>query len=147
MFLPKRDKYQGVGFLTDYILSDIRTTEYTISVLELEHKLLELPYISEAYSLPVLDYEEKGMPAALVRMHMSGLEQRINLKRIRDDLAKNMETYKLPRLLRILGDGEIIPKTRSQKVLKKEALRIFFGIEGVRPLEYCVEGVEFWDGS
>ncbi|KAL5331848.1 hypothetical protein ACEPPN_001387 [Leptodophora sp. 'Broadleaf-Isolate-01'] len=133
---------------------NIRFRCFEISVLELEERLLGLPYVSEAYILPVHDYDEKGLPAALVGLHTSSRQscsfskQKVNLRRIRCNLvARNLERHKLPRLLRILDAGEKVPRTASQKVLTTQALKEFFHIDGYRPVDYRLEGVEFWGGG
>ncbi|KAH6715944.1 hypothetical protein BKA61DRAFT_720101 [Leptodontidium sp. MPI-SDFR-AT-0119] len=133
---------------------NIRFRCFEISVLELEERLLGLPCVSEAYILPVHDYDEKGLPAALVGLHTSSRQscsfskQKVNLRRIRCNLvARNLERHKLPRLLRILDAGEKVPRTASQKVLKTQALKEFFHIDGYRPVDYRLEGVEFWGGG
>ncbi|KAL2065531.1 hypothetical protein VTL71DRAFT_3201 [Oculimacula yallundae] len=133
----------------------IRHRAGQISIAELEKHLLALTYISEAYILPVLDYHEKAFPAALVRLSMPVQESRdirsvdvnVNVQMLRRDLALSLQRYKLPRLLRVLRPGEEVPQTVSQKVLRKEALKQFFGFEDYMPLDYCVEGVEFWAGD
>lgn len=101
---------------------------------------MRLYYISEAYVLPVLDLEVRGVAAALVRLNCRNSD--VDLRRIRDDLSLSLELYKLPVLLYILKDGEEVPRTASDKVLKAQALDKFFRIRGYRPLEYSVNGVE-----
>ncbi|KAE8141864.1 hypothetical protein BDV38DRAFT_278647 [Aspergillus pseudotamarii] len=126
----------------------VRFHEYTISVLELENRLMDLPYISEAYVLIVPDVEAGGLVAALVRPCKYSLDRKecsdITLRRIRKDLAAaNLVAYKLPPLLRVLRDEEQVPQTTSGKILKKEALRKYFNISGFMPKDYAVEGVEY----
>lgn len=109
---------------------------------------MQLPYISEAYVLPVLHYEAHGLAAALVRIQKSTLCQedhsKIDLRKIREDLSSTLELYKLPTLLRILQDGEEIPRTDTEKILKSKALEKYFHLSGHRPDDYSVEGVECW---
>lgn len=101
---------------------------------------MRLYYISEAHVLPVLDRVVRGLAAALVRLNCRNSD--VDLRRIRDDLSLSLELYKLPVLLYILKDGEEVPRTASDKVLKAQALDKFFRIQGYRPREYCVNGVE-----
>jgi malonyl-CoA/methylmalonyl-CoA synthetase len=123
----------------------IRFWHFKIPVLELEERLIQLPYISEAYVLPVLDHEAQGLAAALVRLRgPHETLQNINLRRIRGNLASNMELYKLPALLYILKDGEEVPKSASEKVMKARALEKYFHLSDYRPRDYAVDGVEFW---
>lgn len=109
---------------------------------------MELPYVSEACVLNVLDYEAQGLATALIRLRKSTLCQedhsKIDLRKIREDLSSTLELYKLPTMLRILRDGEELPRTDSEKVLKSKALEKFFHLSGYRPRDYCVEGVECW---
>ncbi|KAL4944310.1 hypothetical protein BDV06DRAFT_220464 [Aspergillus oleicola] len=117
----------------------------SIPVLDVEKHLLCLPYISEAYILPVLDRKARGLPAALVRLNCPNPNKSINLARIREDLSKTLEAYKLPALLYILKDEDEVPRSASEKVLKVQALQKFFGIRGLRSADYAVDGVEVCD--
>ncbi|KAF5857945.1 hypothetical protein ETB97_005012, partial [Aspergillus alliaceus] len=120
----------------------VRFHDYTISVLELEHHLLNLPYISEAHALPVLDAEAGGLVAALVRFSKQdavGKEDgNIDLRRIRNDLSVNLVSYKPPALLRVLQNEDQVPWTASGKTLKKDCLRKYFNILGSMPKDYVV---------
>lgn len=109
---------------------------------------MDLPYISEAHVLPVLDHESGGLVAALIRLQKQKPDQGhgdITLRQIREDLAaRNMVSYKLPVLLRVLQDDEQVPLTASGKALKKESLRKYFNISGHLPDGYVTDGVEYW---
>ncbi|OTA07292.1 acyl-CoA synthetase [Trichoderma parareesei] len=128
----------------------IRFHEYTISVLELEQRLMDLPYISEAHVLPVRDREAGGLVAALVRLckkdgDAEEQQHTIDLRTVREDLARaGVVSYKLPTILRLLQKGEQVPCTASGKAQKKEALRRYFGITDCMPDEYTNKGVEYW---
>jgi len=109
---------------------------------------MNLSYVSEAYVLPVLDYECQGLAAALIRLNRLGDEEinhpKIALRKVREDLSLTLELYKLPAILRILEDGDELPQTASGKPLKKPILERYFQITGYRPRVYIVPGVEFW---
>ncbi|KAL6790266.1 acyl-CoA synthetase-like protein [Trichoderma sp. SZMC 28013] len=126
----------------------LRFHEYTISVLELEQRLADLPYICEAHVLPVRDHHAGGLAAALVRLCKQDTDEEahnITLRNIREDLAgAGVVSYKLPTLLRIIPDEEQVPHTASGKAQKKEALRKYFNIVGHLPDGYEHEGVEYW---
>ncbi|KAL6862070.1 acyl-CoA synthetase-like protein [Trichoderma novae-zelandiae] len=126
----------------------IRFHEYTISVLELEQRLMDLSYISEAHVLPVRDRGAGGLVAALVRPCKQAADEErheIDLGAIREDLARaGVVSYKLPTILRLLQEGEQVPSTASGKAQKKEALRRYFGIVDCMPDQYTQEGVEYW---
>ncbi|OQE34334.1 hypothetical protein PENCOP_c021G07076 [Penicillium coprophilum] len=147
-FYKTGDQAHRVGddyYFDGRISSDfVRFHEYTISILELERKLLDLPYVTEAHVLPVKDHGAGGLVAALVRLQKQDGDG-VNLKRVRDDLAAaNLVLYKLPTLLRTLQKGEQVPFTPSGKVLKKECLQKFFHISEYMPDPYAVEAVEYW---
>ncbi|UKZ52381.1 hypothetical protein TrVGV298_006157 [Trichoderma virens] len=125
----------------------LRFHEYTISVLELEQRLMDLPYICEAHILPVRDHHAGGLAAALVRLRKQNADQarNITLQTIREDLAgAGLVSYKLPTLVRFIQDGEQVPHTASGKAQKREALQKYFNIVGHLPDQYEHEGVEYW---
>jgi malonyl-CoA/methylmalonyl-CoA synthetase len=86
--------------------------------------------------LPVLDRVARGLAAALVRLNCRNSD--VDLRRTRDDLSLSLDLYKLLVRLYMLKDGEELPRTASDKVLKTQALDKFFRIRGYRPREYCV---------
>ncbi|KAL7940720.1 acyl-CoA synthetase-like protein [Trichoderma barbatum] len=126
----------------------VRFHEYTISVLELEQRLMDLSYISEAHVLPVRDHKAGGLAAVLVRLSKQKANDKahdITLQTIREDLAgMGVVSYKLPTLLGFIQDGEQVPQTASGKAQKTEALRKYFNIVGHLPDHYEHEGVEYW---
>lgn len=112
-----------------------------------ETRLLKLPYISEAYVLPIMDYEARELVAAVIRLKdevSNDVRSEVNLRKIRDDLALTTESYKLPRVLRVLQEGEKIPMTPSEKARKNEIREKYFKLSGYRPTDYTVPGVEFY---
>lgn len=134
---------------TDDAHQGIRFHGFKIPVLELEQRLMALPYVSEAYILPVQDHDAGGLAAALIRLQKHKTTKTeygdIDLRRIRNDLAATkMASSKFPALLRILRDDEQIPSTISSKALKQECLRKYFNISGYLPDQYSVDGVEYW---
>ncbi|KAE8413977.1 hypothetical protein BDV36DRAFT_299488 [Aspergillus pseudocaelatus] len=129
-FYKTGDYAERIGndyFFKGRVSSDwVRFHEHTISVLELEHCLMDLPYIFEAHVLPVQDREAGGLIAALVEVQKPNETEQdqgnINLRRIREDLAAaNLVSHKLPALLRILPKNGEVPRTASGKVLKKRS--------------------------
>lgn len=109
---------------------------------------MRLPYISEAYVLSVLDYENQGLAAALIRLKKAKeaeeMDLNIDLQKIREDLSLTLELYKLPAFLRILQADDEVPQTGSGKPLKKAILGKYFQISGYRDRDYAVHGVEIW---
>lgn len=147
MFPPQFKDFNRAHQTDDERLG-LRFHEYTISVLELEQRLADLPYICEAHVLPVRDHHAGGLAAALVRLCKQDTDEEahnITLRNIREDLAgAGVVSYKLPTLLRIIPDEEQVPHTASGKAQKKEALRKYFNIVGHLPDGYEHEGVEYW---
>ena len=140
------------GIRRIYLANDerlgVRFHEYTISVLELEQRLMDLPYVCEAHVLPVRDHHAGGLAAALVRFGKQDADEEardITLRTIREDLSSaGLVSYKLPTLLRVIQDGEQVPHTASGKAQKTEALRRYFNIVGYLPDQYEHGGVEYW---
>ncbi|KAJ5946138.1 acetyl-CoA synthetase-like protein [Penicillium verhagenii] len=120
----------------------IRFSAFTVSVLEVEQRLLNLPYVTEAHVLPIMDYEARELVAAVIRIKPG--HDGINLEKIRSDLSPTTESYKLPRILRILQEEEIVPMTGSEKSGKAQIRERYFKVAGYRPSDYAVPGVEFY---
>ncbi|KAJ5900253.1 Nonribosomal peptide synthetases (NRPS) [Penicillium subrubescens] len=58
----------------------VQFTAFKISTMELEYRLLALPYVSEACVLSILDYEAGELPAAVIRIK-DGVECEITLRK------------------------------------------------------------------
>ncbi|KAH8820208.1 hypothetical protein F5884DRAFT_865877 [Xylogone sp. PMI_703] len=148
------DEYVFEGRVaTDFILF----YGYRIPILELESSLMNLPYILEAFVIGAPDHEAKELPAAIVRLRkpyhspherLSGAElpgdYHITLQRIRRDLSATLAIHKLPAMLRILNDGEDVPRTPSDKPIKRGLLKNFFNISDFVTPKYCEPNVEYW---
>jgi len=136
-----------------HLCPGIRYLIHKVSVVEVEKQLKDLPYISEAYVLPIMDYEVVELVGAIVRFrHPNNREQKgkdenpdIDLCKIRQDLSSVLEMYKLPTMLRILRAEEEVPLSVSSKVLKPQLRQMYFKLSGYRPKDYAVPGVEFWE--
>lgn len=92
--------------------------------MEVESCLLALPYIAEGYIMPVADPQCDTRVAALVRLR--DCFHRVDLSTIRGDLSRDLPAYQLPTVLRVLRDGETVPRTWSDKTASKQAVRMFF---------------------
>lgn len=99
----------------------IKSGGYKISALEIERDLLQLPYVKEAAVMGVEDKEWGQRVGALITP-AEGYED-LSLKTIRDDLKKEIATYKVPTLMKIMKDG--IPRNAMGKVNKKELISEF----------------------
>ncbi|KAK2736422.1 hypothetical protein FQN57_000755 [Myotisia sp. PD_48] len=97
---------------TDYI----KTPKGTIAVLQLEEAIVKLPYISEAYVLPVLDGQRGTQVAALIRLTQHEEPATHNLTNVRADLQIiQVPLFMLPTALYILKDKDSVPKTESEE--------------------------------
>jgi malonyl-CoA/methylmalonyl-CoA synthetase len=124
----------------------IKSKGYKIPILELELRLLELPFIAEGCILPVSDENNSGQVAALVRLSGSSIpelsQHQSRLGFLRDQLAPALPAYVLPTILRVLQDSDEIPRTASLKVLRRKAVEKYFALSD--GLELPVD-IERWD--
>ncbi|KAK2865200.1 hypothetical protein FQN49_003817 [Arthroderma sp. PD_2] len=137
----------------DFIMS----SSLKVGTLELEDKLSELPYISEAAVIAVPDIEVFNRVAVIARMRPSsqgcitsnGEGHPPNmLYKVRRDLTElKVALYKLPTLLRILGDDEIIPRTTTDKVIRKKVIETFFPQSADCKVEDLPKEVLVWDSK
>ncbi|KAL8949155.1 MAG: hypothetical protein Q9222_004720 [Ikaeria aurantiellina] len=116
---------------------------YKVPRLHVETHLLALPYVAEGYIMPVEDPQCDTRVAALVRFHDEAKE--VNLYTLRKDLADDMPAYQLPTVLRVLRDGETVPRTWSDKTAMMKAVRMFFPQDSEERL--CGEATEVLDIS
>lgn len=103
----------------------INCSSVKIPILHVEAALSRLLYISKAHVLPVADPRTGSRVAALVRCreeHKSNL----TLQSLREDLCSYLPLVQLPTVLRILCEGEEVPRTISDKVIRGEAKQMFF---------------------
>ncbi|KAB8272502.1 hypothetical protein BDV30DRAFT_239575 [Aspergillus minisclerotigenes] len=98
--------------------------EYKIPRLHVESCLSSLPYVEEAHILPVADARCDNRVAALVRLRQG--HTCVTLQSIRKDLSTLLPVYQMPTLLRILGMGDEVPRTFSEKVAMKKTVERFF---------------------
>ncbi|KKO97290.1 hypothetical protein THAR02_10610 [Trichoderma harzianum] len=105
-----------------------------------------LPYISEACVLAIPDHEAKELCAAVIRLDgASGVPApEISLARIRSDLMQSLPMYMLPAILRILKDGEEIPRNISGKFVKAAVRRELFATTDWWPHSNPPPEVEYW---
>ncbi|KAJ5937048.1 hypothetical protein N7466_003498 [Penicillium verhagenii] len=109
----------------------IRYRGLRVPILEVEENLLALPYISEAYVVPILDVFAGGSQvAAVVRFRKDHTNNTAasspSLHAIRAELSSSLPDFKLPTLLRILTDGEDIPRSQAGKPAPRDIATVFF---------------------
>jgi malonyl-CoA/methylmalonyl-CoA synthetase len=127
--------------LTKFSTAVIRRGGLWISLQEVEDRLVQLAYISEAYVVKA-NYNCTQQAAAVVRV--STITDSVNLFKIRKNLHDALPKYKLPTLLRILQEDELIPETSTGKVNRKMIGEKYFPLSVDGPLP---PDVEFWDGK
>jgi len=120
-----------------------------VPVLEVTACLLDQPFITEAYVVPVLDIFAGGMQVAIVlrlgkippvpaQLRENAPEgSALSLHALRVFLSQFLEEYKLPVILRILSDEEDVPRTQSGKPLLITIATKFFP----QPLEGSLDGL------
>ena len=116
----------------------IRCQGLRVPILEVEMRLLQLPFISEGCILQASDAHNGQIVAALVRLRTpektylgdSGKVQRLEeppyLEVLRNSLGGALPTFMLPTALRILQDEEEIPRTPSLKIIRGKAAEQYF---------------------
>lgn len=98
----------------------IKSGGYKISALDIERVASGLPYVNEVAVVGVEDEEFGQRVGAIVALKpKSGIPgDDLRLDTLRQDLRKELASYKLPTLLRVVGTGEL-PKGGTGKVQKK----------------------------
>ncbi|PKX95423.1 long-chain fatty acid--CoA ligase [Aspergillus novofumigatus IBT 16806] len=101
----------------------ISTINSKVSILEVELSLQSLPYVTEACVLAIPDAAVRYRVGCLLRIRRG---EYVNLERIREDLSSHLEAYKIPTVLRCLSDGESIPRTGTEKIIRFQTARNYF---------------------
>ena len=108
---------------------------------------MELPYIAEASVLGVPHQEATELCGAVVSVRSGALAagpEEVTLSRIRTDLTGRLAPFMLPAVLRILGEGEELPRTLSGKPIKKKILLDCFGVKDWFRAEEMPREVQYW---
>ncbi|KAF7585837.1 hypothetical protein BBP40_010035 [Aspergillus hancockii] len=115
------DEYVMEGRVaTDFV----RFYGYKVPIVEVETCLSELPFVVEACIVSIPDKDAATRVAAVARFQLGFVEG--NLQTIRDALSHKLSQYKLPTALRVLGEGEEIPKTIIGKVMRRKVVQQYF---------------------
>lgn len=93
----------------------IKSGGYKISALDIETKMLELPFVQEVAVVGVPDPVWGEMVAA-VCAPVNGRASELTLANVRDKLRHKLAPYKLPQALHVL---DVIPRNTIGKVQKK----------------------------
>jgi malonyl-CoA/methylmalonyl-CoA synthetase len=140
--------HAGISRHITNLAADIRYRGLNVPILEVEEHLLNLPHISEAYVVPVLNVFGGGQQvAAVIRLRKKSASANLNedsttalklsLHALRLDLSVHLAEFKLPTLLRILADDEDIPRSQAGKTMPKEIVPRFFP----QPVEGSLDGL------
>jgi malonyl-CoA/methylmalonyl-CoA synthetase len=104
--------------------------------------ILRLPFIADACVLPVTDATSNERVAVIIRLkgrlengiQPDGVSNSIPgpdgpwLGFLREQLSATLPTHMMPTALRVLRDGEDIPRTDSMKVLRRKAAEKYFAL-------------------
>ncbi|KAL2867571.1 class I adenylate-forming enzyme family protein [Aspergillus lucknowensis] len=93
------------------------------SALEVELRVLALPYIAEACVVAVPVEENKQLCGAVIRLK-DGMKT--TLAHIRADLQAEIDASMLPTVLRQLPPHEELPRTATGKPIKRQVIEDFF---------------------
>ncbi|KAH6843247.1 hypothetical protein B0I37DRAFT_330943 [Chaetomium sp. MPI-CAGE-AT-0009] len=116
---------------------------FQIPALTVEACLMELPYVADACVLGVPYHEARQLCGAVIQLRHDDTQRAVNLASIRADLAGVLPAYMLPVVLRVLGDGEQLPRTHSGKPVKKKILSELLGCTEWFPADSLPERVEY----
>ncbi|KAK2743071.1 hypothetical protein FQN57_005027 [Myotisia sp. PD_48] len=142
----------GEAYIFDGRLNNdfVKIFGFKAPIPAIEIQLMELPYIEEAYVVPVPDPSIIGEHvAALIRLKKTKIDVKQNpatLQNIRRDLTldRGVRTGSLPTMLRVLREDERIPRTDAGKPLRKQIAKLFFpGISEMKLMS--IPEVEVWD--
>ncbi|KAF3482636.1 acyl-activating enzyme 13 [Arthroderma uncinatum] len=128
--------------------SDIKHHSYKVPIPELEMQLHKLPYADEVYAVPVPAPTVGEHIAVLIRLAPTAQGTSLALQKLRDDLlsVSALPVGYRPTMLRILAEGEDIPRSYTGKPLRKQIAKEFFpGPDGSMPGEgdYTIEVWKF----
>lgn len=132
----------------------VRYYGHKVSMYEVEARICKLPSVAEAYALavPVTNnaYTEQRVGVIVRPKPTSQRESKslcrdcdITLENLRQELSADLPFHMLPTVLRVIGKEEQIPKTVSEKVMRKEAVKRFFSPSGSK----LSPEVERWDAE
>ncbi|KAK2868022.1 hypothetical protein FQN49_003234 [Arthroderma sp. PD_2] len=117
---------------TDYV----QFCTYRFSTVDVESRLLDLPYISDACAVAVPSHNYKQLCAAIVQFQPDiKSTSQPDLAKIRSDLSSSLGVHMLPNLLRVLKDDEKLPRTISEKPIRRQILQEYFGVVNGAPPE------------
>lgn len=113
----------------------IKSGGYKISALDIEREILGLDYVAEVMVVGVEDEEFGQRVAAAIVLKPDG-PQDLELNALRRDLREVLAGYKMPTLLRVVGE---LRKNATGKVIKKALVKELFPSQEA-------EGVQRWVG-
>ncbi|KAG5206075.1 Acyl-activating enzyme 13 [Trichophyton interdigitale] len=101
---------------------------YKVPIPELEMQLLRLHYVDEAYAVPAPEASVGEHIAVLVRLKPEAEGEGLTLAKLREDLVSGstLPVGYLPTVLRVLGRGETVPRSYTDKPLRRQIVTEFF---------------------
>ncbi|KAJ5987327.1 hypothetical protein N7451_011692 [Penicillium sp. IBT 35674x] len=143
----EKDEYILMGRISEFV----RYNGHKVPMHDVEAYIWKLPYIAEVCALAVpvsnsaFTSERVGVLIRLKardgQVHGHCREHNFTLEKLREDLSSELPFPMLPTAMHVLQEGEAIPKTISDKVIRKEAVRKFF------PDEECSPQAKIWDAE
>ncbi|KAJ5553982.1 hypothetical protein N7513_003941 [Penicillium frequentans] len=143
----ENDEYILMGRTSEFV----RYNGHKVPMHDVEAYIWKLPYIAEVCALAVpvsnsaFTSERVGVLVRLKtldgQVHGHCCEHKFTLEKLREDLSTELPFPMLPTAMHVLQEGEEIPKTISDKVIRKEAMRKFF------PGEECSPQAKIWDAE
>jgi malonyl-CoA/methylmalonyl-CoA synthetase len=126
----------------------IKYRGWKVPILEVESKIMELTYVSEAVVLAVQVADGASEVGVLIRVEPdqeSAMSGRIDLKLLRADLSNRMPAFQMPTVFRLLKIEESVPRTPSGKVIRKGATSLYFSFQAGSGT--YSEDVEIWNSG
>ena len=127
--------------------------EFRVPRLAVEARISELPYIAEAFVVPVPDRACGQRVGTIIRLRHNPQiptgndisDKKITLESIRQDLSVHLPLYQLPTILRTLQGDEDVPRTKTGKLALKEATQKFFPLGPEVSLDQSTADIEIYD--
>ncbi|KAF1821336.1 acetyl-CoA synthetase-like protein [Dissoconium aciculare CBS 342.82] len=102
----------------------IRVSGSKVPIPAVERALFRLEYVFEAFVVAVADPAVVSRVAVLIRARNPQMQ--LDLETLREDLSAHVPAFMLPSIIRVLREGEEVPRTASGKVNRAKLAESFF---------------------
>jgi malonyl-CoA/methylmalonyl-CoA synthetase len=102
----------------------IRVSGSKVPIPAVERALFRLEYVFEAFVVAVVDPAVVSRVAVLIRARNPQMQ--LDLETLREDLSAHVPAFMLPSIIRVLREGEEVPRTASGKVNRAKLAESFF---------------------